>query len=66
MFTCLVTGINTNQTGTGLQTYAYICVNGDYYFYDAATTVSYNELFTNNWASAAGAYGWDTSVPSLG
>lgn len=66
MFTCLVTGIDTNQTGTGLQTYAYICVNGDYYFYDAATTVSYNELFTNNWASAAGAYGWDTSVPSLG
>ena len=66
MFTCLVTGINTNQTGTGLQTYAYICVNGEYYFYDAATTVSYNELFTNNWASAAGAYGWDSSVPSLG
>lgn len=67
MFTCLVTGINTNQTGTGLQTYAYICVNGEYYFYDAATTVSYNELFTNNWASAAGAYGWDSgNVPSLG
>ena len=66
MFTCLVTGINTNQTGTGLQTYAYICVNGVYYFYDAVTTVSYNELFTNNWASAASAYGWDTSVPSLG
>lgn len=66
MFTCLVTGINTNAAGEGLQTYAYICVNGEYYFYDAATTVSYNELFTNNWASAAGAYGWDTSVPSLG
>lgn len=66
MFTCLVTGIDTNQTGTGLQTYAYICVNGEYYFYDAATTVSYNELFTNNWANAATAYGWDTSVPSLG
>lgn len=66
MFTCLVTGINTNQTGTGLQTYAYICVNGEYYFYDAVTTVSYNELFTNNWASAAGAYSWDSSVPSLG
>lgn len=67
MFTCLVTGINTNQTGTGLQTYAYICVNGNYYFYDAATTVSYNELFTNNWANAATAYGWDTgNVPSLG
>lgn len=67
MFTCLVTGINTNQTGTGLQTYAYICVNGDYYFYDAVTTVSYNELFTNNWANAAGAYGWDSgNVPSLG
>lgn len=66
MFTCLVTGINTNQAGEGLQTYAYICVNGEYYFYDAVTTVSYNELFTNNWASAAGAYGWDTSVPSLG
>lgn len=67
MFTCLVTGIDTNQTGTGLQTYAYICVNGDYYFYDAATTVSYNELFTNNWANAATAYGWDTgNVPSLG
>ena len=66
MFTCLVTGIDTNQTGTGLQTYAYICVNGVYYFYDAVTTVSYNELFTNNWANAATAYGWDTSVPSLG
>ena len=67
MFTCLVTGIDTNQTGTGLQTYAYICVNGEYYFYDAVTTVSYNELFTNNWANAATAYGWDTgNVPSLG
>lgn len=66
MFTCLVTGIDTNQTGTGLQTYAYICVNGEYYFYDAATTVSYNELFTNNWENAATAYGWDTSAPSLG
>ena len=58
MFTCLVTGITEEDIDNGLTTYAYICVEGTWYFFPVEVTAEFSELFGNYYPLAAEKYGW--------
>lgn len=65
MFTCLVEDVPQADIANPLTTYAYMGVdtNSDgtaeqWIFYSAATSVSFQTLYDNNYAAAAARYGW--------
>lgn len=59
MFTCIVTGIPIENVGESVTAYAYICVNDEWYFFDAEVTADFNQLYSKNYPLAAEAYGWE-------
>ena len=58
MFTCMVTGVTEEDIDNGLTTYAYICVEGTWYFFPVETTAEFSDLYCNYYPLAAEKYGW--------
>lgn len=60
IFTCLVTDITDANlaAGDGMTAYAYMQVGDTWYFYDAATTVLFKDLYNTYNDSANNAFGW--------
>lgn len=59
MFTCIVTNIPIKDVGESVTAYAYICINDEWYFFDAEVTADFNQLYSKNYPLAAEAYGWE-------
>ncbi len=58
MFTCLVTDIPETDTNYTLTAYAYICVNGKWYFVTVPTNADFNSLYSQYYPLACEKYGW--------
>ena len=58
MFTCMVTGVTEEDIDNGLTTYAYICVEGTWYFFPVEITAEFSDLYCNYYPLAAEKYGW--------
>ena len=58
MFTCLVTGIPDIDKDYTLTAYAYICVNGKWYFSEAPMNADFNSLYSTYYPKACEKYGW--------
>ena len=58
MFTCLVTGIPAMDKNCTLTAYAYICVNGKWYFSEAPMNADFNSLYETYYPVACEKYGW--------
>lgn len=59
MFTCLVVDIPVEDMKENLTTYAYICVDDKWYFFDAEVTADFNSLHSTYYPQAAEKYGWE-------
>ncbi len=59
MFTCLVTGIPEDELDNGLTAYAYICVDGTWYFFPVEVTAEFGEMYSTYYPLAAEQYGWE-------
>lgn len=59
MFTCLVVDIPVEDMKENLTTYAYICVDDKWYFFDAEVTADFKDLHTRYYPVAAEKYGWE-------
>lgn len=59
MFTCVVTGITEEYLDSGLTAYAYICVDGIWYFFPVEVTAEFGELYGKYYPMAAETYGWE-------
>lgn len=59
MFTCLVVDIPIEDMKENLTTYAYICVNDRWFFFDAEVTADFNSLHSTYYPQAAEKYGWE-------
>lgn len=59
MFTCLVTDIPDTDKDYTLTAYAYICVNGKWYFSEAPMNADFNNLYTTYYPIACEKYGWE-------
>lgn len=59
MFTCIVTNIPIKDVDQSVTAFAYICVNDEWYFFDAEVIADFNELHTKCYPLAAEAYGWN-------
>ncbi len=59
MFTCLVTGIPEEELDNGLTAYAYICVDGTWYFFPVEVTAEFAEMYSTYYPIAAEQYGWE-------
>ncbi len=58
MFTCIVTNIPIKDVGENVTAYAYICINDEWYFFDAEVTAHFNSLHSTYYSQAAESYGW--------
>lgn len=58
MFTCLVKGIPETDKNYTLTAYAYICVNGKWYFSEAPMNADFNSLYETYYPVACEKYGW--------
>ncbi len=58
MFTCLVTDIPEFDRNYTLTAYAYICVNGKWYFANIPTNAEFSSLYSKYYPVAAEQYGW--------
>lgn len=58
MFTCLVTDIPVTDKEYTLTAYAYICVNGKWYFSEAPMNADFNSLYSTYYPKACDRYGW--------
>jgi len=58
MFTCLVTNIPETDKNYTLTAYAYICVNGKWYFSEAPMNADFNSLYSAYYPKACEKYGW--------
>ena len=58
MFTCLVTDIPDQDKEYVLTAYAYICVNGDWYFSEVPMDADFNNLYSIYYPVACEKYGW--------
>ena len=59
MFTCLVTDIPATDRNYTLTAYAYICVNGKWYFSEEPMNADFNALYEKNYPIACEKYGWE-------
>ncbi|MBQ4573300.1 MAG: hypothetical protein IJA80_08480 [Clostridia bacterium] len=58
MFTCLVTDVPENDKNYMLTAYAYICVNGEWYFSETPMNADFNSLYATYYPVACEKYGW--------
>ncbi len=58
MFTCLVTNIPVADKKQRLISYAYICVDGQWYFYDTEVMTDFEKLYDTYYPLAVQNYGW--------
>ncbi len=65
MFTCLVVDIPIEDMKENLTTYAYICVNDRWFFFDAEVTADFNSLHSTYYPQAAEKYSWEVQLPYL-
>ena len=59
MFTCLVTDIPETDKNYTLTAYAYICVNGKWYFGEEPMNADFNSLHSTYYPIACEKYGWE-------
>ncbi len=59
MFTCLVTDIPETDKNYMLTAYAYICVNGKWYFSEEPINADFNSLHSTYYPIACEKYGWN-------
>ena len=65
MFSCLVVDIPIEDMKENLTTYAYICVNDRWFFFDAEVTADFNSLHSTYYPQAAEKYSWEVQLPYL-
>ncbi len=58
MFTCLVTGIPEHDRNYVLTAYAYICIDGEWYFSEEPMNADFSSLYEMYYPIAAEKYGW--------
>lgn len=58
MFTCMVSGIPSEEKEQSLTAYAYICTGGNWYFFESPAEADFASLYSVNYPLAAEKYGW--------
>ncbi len=58
MFACVITDIPSKDANQSITAYAYICVNGYWYFFDPEMTTDFGWLYDTYYPQAAEKYGW--------
>ncbi len=62
MFACVINNIPQADIVQGIHSYAYMCVNGIWYFFPAPSSAHFNELYDKYYPMAAEEYGWTTEA----